>query len=121
MGQKTPAKTGSEAPTANQKRPRTNARTWRKDAIQIVSVHRTANGATRAEMVATTTPQTVAAVVRAIRNETPTTTKLYAIHPRGGHAATIPEALREAVAAWSDGDPTGMSGRMEAKNSRKRR
>lgn len=116
MGQKQPTGTATETP----KPPRTNARTWRKSAVQIVAVRTTDSGATRVEMVATATPATTTAIIRALQKISAPTTRLYPIPPRAnGRAATIPEALREAAAAWIQDRRSGIPGRMTARKSRK--
>jgi hypothetical protein len=98
-----------------EKQARTNARTWRKNAVQIVEVHRSANGATRANMVATVAAKQVPAVLRAIQASLPKEARLYAIGPEAGSARTVREALQEAARRWSAGDPTGcVRGQAEA-------
>lgn len=118
MGQKAPATDGQESPKA----PRTNLRTWRKGAERIVAVRTTANGATRADLLATAAGPKAAAVTEALRATEPPTTWLYRILPDQDGAATVREALAEAARRWRAADLTGATtGRkMPRKRARKK-
>lgn len=102
-----------------EKQARTNARTWRKKAVQIVAVHRSANGATRANMVATTATSATAAVLRAIRKEAPTTTRFYLVGPTEAGATPVREALREAAARFQQDPASGLPGQAKPRANAK--
>ena len=104
--------------SADAKQARTNARTWRKKAVQIVEIHRSANGATRANLLATVGGSQAATVAKALRATLPAEARLYAIAPEAGSARTVREAIREAVADFQAGAERGLPG--QAKPARRR-
>lgn len=102
---------GQAGGSADAKQARTNARTWRKKAVQIVEIHRSANGATRANLLATVGGSQAATVAKALRATLPADARLYAIAPEAGSARTVREALREAIADYQAGGSRGLPGR----------
>lgn len=89
------------------KQARSNARTWRSSAVQLVEIHRSPNGAVRVNQLATVAASQAGPVIRAIQASLPTEARLYMVGPEAGKARTVREALAEAARRWQAGDLTG--------------
>lgn len=90
-----------------QKQARSNARTWRSSAVQLVEIHRSPNGAVRVNQLATVAASQAGPVIRAIQASLPTEARLYMVGPEAGKARTVREALAEAARRWQAGDLAG--------------
>ena len=102
-----------------EKQARTNARTWRKKAIQIVATTRSASGATHATMVATAAQSAAGAIIQAIRAEAPATTRFHLVGPTAKGATPVREALRQAAEAAQRDPAAGLPGKAKPRANAK--
>ena len=124
-------KESQKAPTATARKPeagsatkgpearqaRTDARTWRKRAVQIVATTRSASGATHATMVATAAQSAAAAILRATRAEAPATTRFHLVGPTAKGATPVREALRQAAEAAQRDPAAGLPGKAKPRKN----
>ena len=100
-----------------EKQARTNARTWRKKAIQIVATTRSASGATHATMVATAAQSAAGAIIQAIRAEAPATTRFHLVGPTAKGATPVREALRQVAEAAQRDPAAGLPGKAKPRKN----